>query len=163
MENALRACCKGIKIGKILIHRDGDNGKQVISYLLASLWYTFCLISSSDKSYRSLYFDYAAYIWETPKRYIWKTCFASRSCPCHRYINTFCCAAKVYLLMRCLLKNEYSDIMLKFQLPRDFCWDKLYIAFLSFENWENVNLIWSKSRLFEAFETISVIINEKTS
>eukprot|EP00250_Pteridium_aquilinum_P000409 c10452_g1_i1 orf=103-1191(+) len=30
MENALRACCKGIKIGKILIHRDGDNGKQEI-------------------------------------------------------------------------------------------------------------------------------------
>lgn len=29
MENALRACCKGIKIGKILIHRDGDNGQQV--------------------------------------------------------------------------------------------------------------------------------------
>ena len=29
MENALRACCKGIKIGKILIHRDGDNGIQV--------------------------------------------------------------------------------------------------------------------------------------
>ncbi|MFQ6644983.1 hypothetical protein Gotur_020352 [Gossypium turneri] len=29
MENALRACCKGIKIGKILIHRDGDNGKHV--------------------------------------------------------------------------------------------------------------------------------------
>ncbi|KAL8116885.1 hypothetical protein AgCh_023169 [Apium graveolens] len=28
MENAMRACCKGIKIGKILIHRDGDNGKQ---------------------------------------------------------------------------------------------------------------------------------------
>uniref|UniRef100_A0A162AKT1 uridine/cytidine kinase n=1 Tax=Daucus carota subsp. sativus TaxID=79200 RepID=A0A162AKT1_DAUCS len=30
MENAVRACCKGIKIGKILIHRDGDNGKQLI-------------------------------------------------------------------------------------------------------------------------------------
>ncbi|KAI7986555.1 hypothetical protein LOK49_LG14G01001 [Camellia lanceoleosa] len=30
MENALRACCKGIKIGKILIHSDGDNGKQLI-------------------------------------------------------------------------------------------------------------------------------------
>ncbi|KAJ0732086.1 putative transferase [Helianthus annuus] len=30
MENALRACCKGIKIGKILIHRDGDNGQQLI-------------------------------------------------------------------------------------------------------------------------------------
>ena len=29
MENALRACCKGIKIGKILIHRQGDNGQQV--------------------------------------------------------------------------------------------------------------------------------------
>ena len=36
MENALRACCKGIKIGKILIYRDGDNGKQVrISYQLS--------------------------------------------------------------------------------------------------------------------------------
>ncbi|XP_043726246.1 uridine kinase-like protein 1, chloroplastic isoform X1 [Telopea speciosissima] len=33
MENALRACCKGIKIGKILIHRDGDNGKQVMLFL----------------------------------------------------------------------------------------------------------------------------------
>jgi len=30
MENALRACCKGIKIGKILIHREGDDGKQVL-------------------------------------------------------------------------------------------------------------------------------------
>ncbi|KAL8133951.1 hypothetical protein AgCh_009136 [Apium graveolens] len=30
MENAMCACCKGIKIGKILIHRDGDNGKQLI-------------------------------------------------------------------------------------------------------------------------------------
>ncbi|KAL8126139.1 hypothetical protein AgCh_013428 [Apium graveolens] len=29
MENAMRACCKGIKIRKILIHRDGDNGKQL--------------------------------------------------------------------------------------------------------------------------------------
>eukprot|EP00271_Cylindrocystis_brebissonii_P010289 TRINITY_DN26443_c0_g1_i1.p1 TRINITY_DN26443_c0_g1~~TRINITY_DN26443_c0_g1_i1.p1 ORF type:complete len:521 (-),score=81.55 TRINITY_DN26443_c0_g1_i1:526-2088(-) len=30
MENALRACCKGIKIGKILIHRVGDDGQQLI-------------------------------------------------------------------------------------------------------------------------------------
>ncbi|KAL5727049.1 Uridine kinase-like protein 1 [Ranunculus cassubicifolius] len=30
MENALRACCKGIKIGKILIHRVGDNGQELI-------------------------------------------------------------------------------------------------------------------------------------
>ncbi|XP_042042628.1 uridine kinase-like protein 3 isoform X2 [Salvia splendens] len=29
MENALRACCKGIKIGKILIHKGGDNVQQV--------------------------------------------------------------------------------------------------------------------------------------
>jgi uridine kinase len=38
MENALRACCKGIKIGKILIHREGDNGQQVcvLSLLITS-------------------------------------------------------------------------------------------------------------------------------
>ncbi|GJY51975.1 uridine kinase-like protein 3 isoform X1 [Tanacetum coccineum] len=29
MENALRACCKGIKIGKILIHKEGENYHQV--------------------------------------------------------------------------------------------------------------------------------------
>ncbi|MQL68001.1 hypothetical protein Taro_000229 [Colocasia esculenta] len=34
MENALRACCKGIKIGKILIHREGDNAQQLIYYNL---------------------------------------------------------------------------------------------------------------------------------
>ncbi|CAI0391390.1 unnamed protein product [Linum tenue] len=32
MENALRACCKGIKIGKILIHREGDNGQNQLIY-----------------------------------------------------------------------------------------------------------------------------------
>ncbi|EPS74587.1 uridine kinase, partial [Genlisea aurea] len=30
MESALRACCKAIKIGKILIHADGHNGRQLI-------------------------------------------------------------------------------------------------------------------------------------
>ncbi|XP_030544609.1 uridine kinase-like protein 5 isoform X2 [Rhodamnia argentea] len=30
MENALRACCKGIKIGKILIHGEGNSGRQLI-------------------------------------------------------------------------------------------------------------------------------------
>ncbi|KAF9663559.1 hypothetical protein SADUNF_Sadunf17G0064000 [Salix dunnii] len=30
MENAVRACCKGIKIGKILIHGEGNNGRQLI-------------------------------------------------------------------------------------------------------------------------------------
>lgn len=34
MENALRACCKGVKIGKILIHREGDNGQQLIYHNL---------------------------------------------------------------------------------------------------------------------------------
>ncbi|KAM0893101.1 hypothetical protein ACQ4PT_025350 [Festuca glaucescens] len=34
MENALRACCKGIKIGKILIHRVGDNGQQLVYHKL---------------------------------------------------------------------------------------------------------------------------------
>lgn len=38
MENALRACCKGIKIGKILIHREGDNGQQVSSSA-SMVWY----------------------------------------------------------------------------------------------------------------------------
>ncbi|VAI74346.1 uridine kinase-like protein 2, chloroplastic isoform X2 [Triticum dicoccoides] len=36
MENALRACCKGIKIGKILIHRVGDDGQQLIYNKLPS-------------------------------------------------------------------------------------------------------------------------------
>ncbi|XP_068636435.1 uridine kinase-like protein 3 isoform X3 [Aristolochia californica] len=41
MENALRACCKGIKIGKILIHREGDNGQQVwVQVLNLVLWIT---------------------------------------------------------------------------------------------------------------------------
>ncbi|CAN1321679.1 Uridine/cytidine kinase UKL1, chloroplastic [Linum perenne] len=39
MENALRACCKGIKIGKILIHRDGDNGKQLSHFKTMQLIY----------------------------------------------------------------------------------------------------------------------------
>lgn len=40
MENALRACCKGIKIGKILIHREGDDGKQVLLMCFASQSYS---------------------------------------------------------------------------------------------------------------------------
>jgi len=40
MENALRACCKGIKIGKILIHRDGDE-TQVLTFVWKMLY--FCL------------------------------------------------------------------------------------------------------------------------
>ena len=41
MENALRACCKGIKIGKILIHREGDDGKQVTAYAMFLVCYYF--------------------------------------------------------------------------------------------------------------------------
>ncbi|KAL6520200.1 Uridine kinase-like protein 5 [Orobanche minor] len=36
MENALRACCKGIKIGKILIHGEGNNGRELIYEKLPS-------------------------------------------------------------------------------------------------------------------------------
>ncbi|KAL0331913.1 UNVERIFIED_CONTAM: Uridine kinase-like protein 5 [Sesamum calycinum] len=36
MENALRACCKGIKIGKILIHGEGKHGRQLIYEKLPS-------------------------------------------------------------------------------------------------------------------------------
>lgn len=48
MENALRACCKGIKIGKILIHGEGNNGRQVclgnhITLLHMSLSHTVSL------------------------------------------------------------------------------------------------------------------------
>jgi len=38
MENVLHACCKGIKNGKILIHRDSDNGKQVFLLIFCSLF-----------------------------------------------------------------------------------------------------------------------------
>jgi len=34
MENALRACCKGVKIGKILVDRLGDDGNRVVYYRL---------------------------------------------------------------------------------------------------------------------------------
>ncbi|KAG6530138.1 hypothetical protein ZIOFF_012360 [Zingiber officinale] len=34
METALRECCKGIKIGKILIHRQGDRDQQLIYHNL---------------------------------------------------------------------------------------------------------------------------------
>lgn len=46
MENALRACCKGIKIGKILIHREGDNGQQVSDlFVLPNHNIVICVLS----------------------------------------------------------------------------------------------------------------------
>ncbi|KAL9663548.1 hypothetical protein QQ045_018937 [Rhodiola kirilowii] len=30
MENALRACCKGIKIGKVRFHGEGNDGRQKV-------------------------------------------------------------------------------------------------------------------------------------
>lgn len=50
MENALRACCKGIKIGKILIHRSGDNGKQVIIHIL-KLCFRFVIRRGEEKKF----------------------------------------------------------------------------------------------------------------
>ena len=48
MENALRACCKGIKIGKILIHREGDNGQQVCTSVCVSDVHVLASIFFSD-------------------------------------------------------------------------------------------------------------------
>lgn len=46
MENALRACCKGIKIGKILIHGEGTDGPEVqgdnLNSALLSLFALVC-------------------------------------------------------------------------------------------------------------------------
>jgi len=57
MENALRACCKGIKIGKILIHREGDNGQQVCEG--SSLCFQACLELISVCVIQSLSSDYS--------------------------------------------------------------------------------------------------------
>lgn len=64
MENALRACCKGIKIGKILIHREGDNGQQVWIKLLM-----YCFSCSLNLYFWC--FDLSAVnLWETTKRHL---------------------------------------------------------------------------------------------
>jgi hypothetical protein len=57
MENALRACCKGIKVGKILIHREGDNGQQVCEG--SSLCFQACLELISVCVIQSLSSDYS--------------------------------------------------------------------------------------------------------
>lgn len=58
MENALRACCKGIKIGKILIHGEGINGRQVCGI--------DCLISLLSLSSENFSFSYNIHlIWLT--------------------------------------------------------------------------------------------------
>jgi uridine kinase len=46
MENALRACCKGVKIGKVLIHRhDSDTGSDVTYHKLPSdIHDRYCLL-----------------------------------------------------------------------------------------------------------------------
>ena len=61
MENALWACCKGIKIGKILIHREGDDGKQVwfnlpLHFMLGwvQVLNSKCVCSSSIIIYRKI-------------------------------------------------------------------------------------------------------------
>ena len=79
MENALRACCKGI-IGKILIYRDGDNGKQVrISYQLSV--HLFWVMQ-----YFSLKSGATVDLWEATSRYCEASCVAVGSCTCNRYI-----------------------------------------------------------------------------
>ncbi|XP_015576188.1 uridine kinase-like protein 5 isoform X2 [Ricinus communis] len=45
MENALRACCKGIKLGKILIHREGNNGRQVRGLQVAVACFSLSILN----------------------------------------------------------------------------------------------------------------------
>ena len=40
MEQGLRDCCRSVRIGKILIHREGDNGKQVFFFLFVTKYYS---------------------------------------------------------------------------------------------------------------------------
>jgi hypothetical protein len=62
MENALRACCKGIKIGKILIHREGDNGKQVaFSSLLGFCVLPYNSIASLHRSEGKMFAAHRSY------------------------------------------------------------------------------------------------------
>lgn len=101
MENALRACCKGIKIGKILIHRDGDNGKQVS--LLFGIHEVDYSSSRLQVFYGSLYLMenylllWAAYIWEASQGYLRTSCLASRPCPRYRWwFETLKCPSSIY-------------------------------------------------------------------
>lgn len=55
MENALRACCKGIKIGKILIHREGDNGQQVCAVLEMFLYLIFVSVVNRYRIFTAAY------------------------------------------------------------------------------------------------------------
>ncbi|MFS7916009.1 putative transferase [Helianthus anomalus] len=55
MENALRACCKGIKIGKIFIHREGgDNGQHLFKMKFTKLGSKPDLFPSNGENTRSV-------------------------------------------------------------------------------------------------------------
>ncbi|MFS7939845.1 putative transferase [Helianthus anomalus] len=55
MENALRSCCKGIKIGKIFIHRErGDNGQQLFKMKFTKLGSKPDLFPSNGENTRSV-------------------------------------------------------------------------------------------------------------
>jgi hypothetical protein len=74
MENALRACCKGIKIGKILIHREGDNGQQVWFHPLSN-FAVGVRVSLTTK----LFIFVAAHLSQFAERYCKQTCSVVRS------------------------------------------------------------------------------------
>lgn len=96
MENALRACCKGIKIGKILIHREGDNGQQVgqISFSLYPCLPCTDTLHTCMHRYLSTniltvflcFNDWTANLWKTSKRYLRQACVTLGSCPRHRFV-----------------------------------------------------------------------------
>jgi len=74
MENALRACCKGIKIGKILIHREGDNGQQVCKVYALFIFYLFCVVVCESLSLFWQCNNLAANLWKIATRHLRKTC-----------------------------------------------------------------------------------------
>lgn len=80
MENALRACCNGIKIGKILIHRENNDGRQVC---FSSLRIRFLTHLSSQ------WFEWffrAVDIWEVTKRHRKQTCLPPWPCSSFRFV-----------------------------------------------------------------------------
>ena len=87
MENALRACCKGIKIGRVFIHRDGDNGKQVV-YLLELICrcYRVFLCMQFFSPYIFCLCLQAAYIWEASQRYFRTACPPPRPSFCYWWV-----------------------------------------------------------------------------
>lgn len=86
MENALRACCKGIKIGKILIHREGDNGQQVCAYLWVCVHVFHFLYSDLFSINKKCFIYWAANLWKVAFGHLRKACITIGSYPRDRFV-----------------------------------------------------------------------------